>query len=99
MGRSRGPTPPGAAPLVFRHEMVAWPPATLNSLAAAIPLFLLLLGPQGLPGPRGPSTEEVGQVAGQAAVEGVAGALAEVGDAVGRDELPGGGVTGHQVEV
>lgn len=80
--------------------MVAQPPAILNSLAAAILLFLLLLlHPQGLPGPRGPSTEEVGQVAGQATVEGVAGALAEMGDAVGRDERPGGGVTGHQVEV
>ena len=41
----------------------------------------------------------MGQVAGQASVEGVAGALAEVGDAVGGDELPGGGVAGHQVEV
>lgn len=70
--------PPGAAPLVFRHKTVARPLATLNILAAAF----LVLSPEGLPGPRGPSTEEVGQVAGQAAVEGVAGALAEVGDTV-----------------
>ena len=41
----------GAAPLVFRHKMVALPPATLHRLAAALLPLLLPLGPQGLPGP------------------------------------------------
>lgn len=77
--------------------MVALPPVTLDSLAAA--LFLFFLSPESLPGPRGPPTEEVGQVANQATVEGVAGALAEVGNAVRGEELPGGSVAGHQVEV
>lgn len=77
---TRSPRPLGAALAVFRLEMVAVPPVPLSSLAAA--LFFFLLSPEGLPGPRGPAAEEVGQVASQATVEGIARALAEVGNAV-----------------
>lgn len=65
--------------LRFLGTMAAFSSASLDSLAAA---FLLLFSPEGLPGPRGPPTEEVGQVSSQTSVKGVAGALAEVGNSV-----------------
>lgn len=48
---SEGQPQRGASSLVLRHKMAALPPATLNSLAPALLLLVLSLGPEGLPGP------------------------------------------------